>query len=60
MTASDTGSPAPQGSLAHTGAGATPWLLRGTGLLLASGGGMVFAARRRHTDEAQDEEPDDS
>jgi LPXTG-motif cell wall-anchored protein len=40
-----------KGSLAHTGAEATPWLLGGVGALLAAGGGAVFAARRRRTED---------
>lgn len=43
--------PIPDGTLAHTGADATPWLLGGVGLLLAAGGGAVFAARRHRTDD---------
>ncbi|MFD8810443.1 SpaA isopeptide-forming pilin-related protein [Streptomyces sp. NPDC059627] len=38
-----------KGELAHTGAGATPWLLGGTGTLLAAGCAAVFAARRHRT-----------
>ncbi|MEU7133365.1 LAETG motif-containing sortase-dependent surface protein [Streptomyces sp. NPDC046261] len=49
-TESGTTTPTPEGSLAHTGADATPWLLGGTGLLLAAGGGAVIAARRRSRD----------
>ncbi|MEV6396024.1 LPXTG cell wall anchor domain-containing protein [Streptomyces sp. NPDC051907] len=48
-TASSTAAPDPEGSLAHTGADATPWLIGG-GLLIAAGGGALFAARRRRTD----------
>ncbi|CAL9585080.1 hypothetical protein SUDANB106_05125 [Streptomyces sp. enrichment culture] len=40
----------PAGSLAHTGADATPWILGGAGLLLAGGIGAVVAVRRRRTD----------
>ncbi|MFF0201887.1 collagen binding domain-containing protein [Streptomyces sp. NPDC005017] len=43
--------PIPDGTLAHTGADATPWLLGGAGLLLVAGGGAVFAARRHRTDD---------
>ncbi|MER8219053.1 SpaA isopeptide-forming pilin-related protein [Streptomyces sp. NPDC094143] len=35
------------GSLAHTGADASPWLLGGAGLLVAGGTTAVIAARRR-------------
>ncbi|MER7932976.1 MULTISPECIES: SpaA isopeptide-forming pilin-related protein [unclassified Streptomyces] len=35
------------GELAHTGSDSTPWLLGGTGILLAAGGTAVLAARRR-------------
>ncbi|GAA2442757.1 SpaA isopeptide-forming pilin-related protein [Streptomyces pulveraceus] len=38
---------APEGSLAHTGADATPWLLGVGGLLVAAGSGALIAARRR-------------
>ncbi|MYQ82615.1 LPXTG cell wall anchor domain-containing protein [Streptomyces sp. SID4936] len=38
---------APKGSLAHTGADATPWLLGVGGLLVAAGSGALIAARRR-------------
>ncbi|MEU9397842.1 SpaA isopeptide-forming pilin-related protein [Streptomyces sp. NPDC048324] len=47
----------PVGSLAHTGADATPWILGGAGLLLVGGIGAVVAARRR-TDSEQDENAD--
>ncbi|WP_107095007.1 LAETG motif-containing sortase-dependent surface protein [Streptomyces chattanoogensis] len=49
-SASSTAAP-PEGSLAHTGADATPWLLGGAGVLLAAGGGAVIATRRRCTDD---------
>ncbi|MGW5679731.1 MSCRAMM family protein [Streptomyces sp. NPDC003860] len=39
-----------KGELARTGA-AAPWLLGGTGLLLAAGAGAVIAARRRRPDD---------
>ncbi|MDJ0464657.1 MSCRAMM family protein [Streptomyces sp. H27-C3] len=42
---------APAGSLAHTGADATPWILGGGGVLVAAGSGAVIAARRRKTAE---------
>ncbi|WP_229852112.1 MSCRAMM family protein [Streptomyces albospinus] len=51
-TASSTTAPTPEGSLAHTGADATPWLLGGAGLLLAAGGGALLVTRRRRTDDA--------
>ncbi|MFF6783838.1 SpaA isopeptide-forming pilin-related protein [Streptomyces sp. NPDC012510] len=50
-TATSTAAPAPKGTLAHTGAEATPWLLGGAGVLLAVGGGAVFVARRRRVDD---------
>ncbi|MEE4495059.1 SpaA isopeptide-forming pilin-related protein [Streptomyces sp. BE230] len=54
-TASSTAAPAPAGSLAHTGADATPWMIGGAGVLIAVGGGALFAARRRRTDDSTDE-----
>ncbi|MFD7013950.1 collagen binding domain-containing protein [Streptomyces sp. NPDC059928] len=48
--------PAPEGSLAHTGADATPWMLGGAGLLLAAGAGAVFIARRRRTDDSSSDD----
>lgn len=53
-TATSSAAPAPKGTLAHTGADATPWLLGGAGILLAAGGGAVFAARRRRADDDSD------
>ncbi|MEU2146017.1 MULTISPECIES: MSCRAMM family protein [Streptomyces albovinaceus subgroup] len=50
-TASSTAAPTPAGSLAHTGADATPWMIGGAGVLIAAGGGALFAARRRCTDD---------
>ncbi|MFI0743304.1 SpaA isopeptide-forming pilin-related protein [Streptomyces sp. NPDC021100] len=41
----------PEGSLAHTGADSTPWLLGGAGLLIVAGAGAIFALRRRRTDD---------
>ncbi|MER6031583.1 LAETG motif-containing sortase-dependent surface protein [Streptomyces sp. NPDC001851] len=38
---------APVGSLAHTGADTSPWLLGGAALLVAGGTAAVIAARRR-------------
>ncbi|MEU7642869.1 hypothetical protein [Streptomyces sp. NPDC039016] len=55
QTTSATAAPAPQGALAHTGADATPWLLGGAGLLLATGAGADIAARRRCTDDGPTE-----
>ncbi|MGW1817037.1 SpaA isopeptide-forming pilin-related protein [Streptomyces sp. NPDC002125] len=49
-------SKAPAGSLAHTGADATPWLIGGAGALIILGGGVLFMVRRRRADES----PDDS
>lgn len=54
-TSNETASPAPSGSLAHTGAGATPWLIGGAGVLIVAGGGALFAARRRRTDNSTDD-----
>ncbi|MET9958181.1 SpaA isopeptide-forming pilin-related protein [Streptomyces sp. NPDC006326] len=46
----------PEGSLAHTGADSTNgWLLAIGGLLLAAGGGAVYAARRRKNRDAEAE-----
>ncbi|CAL9429585.1 SpaA isopeptide-forming pilin-related protein [Streptomyces sp. IPPR8] len=41
---------APTGSLAHTGADATPWLIGGAAVLIAAGGGALAVARRSRTD----------
>ncbi|MFF1463281.1 SpaA isopeptide-forming pilin-related protein [Streptomyces sp. NPDC058330] len=54
-TASSTAAPTPAGSLAHTGADATPWMIGGAGVLVAAGGGALYAARRRRTDDSTDE-----
>ncbi|WP_330434527.1 SpaA isopeptide-forming pilin-related protein [Streptomyces sp. NBC_00825] len=43
----DSMSKTPKGSLAHTGADATPWLIGGAGVLVAVGGGALAVARRR-------------
>ncbi|MFB9737775.1 SpaA isopeptide-forming pilin-related protein [Streptomyces thermocoprophilus] len=40
----------PTGSLAHTGADATPWLIGGAAVLIAAGGGALTVARRSRTD----------
>ncbi|MFE6461235.1 collagen binding domain-containing protein [Streptomyces cinereoruber] len=37
----------PSGSLAHTGADTTPWLIAGAGTLLASGSALYLISRRR-------------
>ncbi|MEU3299758.1 SpaA isopeptide-forming pilin-related protein [Streptomyces sp. NPDC006678] len=47
----------PAGSLAHTGADATPWIIGGAGLLVAVGIGTVVATRRRT---AAEHEQDDN
>lgn len=54
-TASSPAAPAPAGSLAHTGADATPWLIGGARVLIAVGGGALFVARRRYTDNPTDD-----
>ncbi|MEV4868513.1 LPXTG cell wall anchor domain-containing protein [Streptomyces syringium] len=43
--------PAPTAQLAHTGAGNTIWFIGAGGILMAAGGGAVWAGsrRRRHT-----------
>ncbi|WP_331725283.1 SpaA isopeptide-forming pilin-related protein [Streptomyces zaomyceticus] len=43
--------PAPTAELAHTGAASTTWLIGAVGVLVAAGGGAVWAGsrRRRHT-----------
>ncbi|WP_119582236.1 SpaA isopeptide-forming pilin-related protein [Streptomyces europaeiscabiei] len=53
--AGDSTPKAPTGSLAHTGADATPWLIGGAGVLIAAGGGALFAARRRRADNSIDD-----
>ncbi|WP_406395092.1 LAETG motif-containing sortase-dependent surface protein [Streptomyces sp. NBC_00882] len=40
----------PTGSLAHTGADATPWLIGGAAVLIAAGGGALLLARRSRTE----------
>ncbi|MEU9155063.1 SpaA isopeptide-forming pilin-related protein [Streptomyces sp. NPDC048417] len=40
---------APAGSLAHTGADATPWLIGGAAVLITAGGGALLLARRTRT-----------
>ncbi|MDG9724182.1 MSCRAMM family protein [Streptomyces sp. DH41] len=44
----------PTGSLAHTGADATPWLIGGAAVLIAAGGGALAVARRSRTDSHTD------
>ncbi|MET8127462.1 SpaA isopeptide-forming pilin-related protein [Streptomyces sp. NPDC005231] len=51
----DSTSKAPVGSLAHTGADATPWLIGGAGVLIVVGGGVLAMARRRRADESTDD-----
>ncbi|WP_445527447.1 MSCRAMM family protein [Streptomyces cyslabdanicus] len=46
---------APTGSLAHTGADATPWLIGGAAVLIAAGGGALLLARRNRTDSPTDD-----
>ncbi|MEU5626274.1 SpaA isopeptide-forming pilin-related protein [Streptomyces tendae] len=59
-TASSTATPASAGSLAHTGADATPWLIGGAGALIATGAGAVAIARRRRTDNSTGDGPAES
>ncbi|MEH0507306.1 SpaA isopeptide-forming pilin-related protein [Streptomyces scabiei] len=54
-TALGTAAHAPAGSLAHTGADATPWLIGGAGVLIAAGGGTLVAARCRRPDNSTDD-----
>ncbi|MEU8729394.1 SpaA isopeptide-forming pilin-related protein [Streptomyces tendae] len=42
----------PTGSLAHTGADATPWMIGGAAALIAAGGAALAVTRRRATDES--------
>ncbi|WP_432012669.1 SpaA isopeptide-forming pilin-related protein [Streptomyces cucumeris] len=51
----DSSPKAPTGSLAHTGADATPWLISGAALLIAAGGGALVLARRARTDSPTDD-----
>lgn len=44
-----TTAPAPKGSLASTGADATPWIIGGAGLLVTGGIAAVIASRRRRS-----------
>ncbi|MFF8918263.1 SpaA isopeptide-forming pilin-related protein [Streptomyces sp. NPDC015032] len=50
----------PDGSLAHTGADATPWLLGAGGLLVAAGSSALIAARRRSCRKPANTAQDDS
>ncbi|MEV5935319.1 SpaA isopeptide-forming pilin-related protein [Streptomyces sp. NPDC052079] len=45
----------PTGTLAHTGADATPWLIGGAAVLIAAGGGALAVARRSRTDSHTDD-----
>ncbi|MEU5148774.1 SpaA isopeptide-forming pilin-related protein [Streptomyces yangpuensis] len=56
QTTSSTSSPVPTGYLAQTGADAPGWLLAGAGVLLAAGGGALFAVRRSRS-AAEDDQP---
>ncbi|WP_198358347.1 MSCRAMM family protein [Streptomyces fildesensis] len=51
---------APAGSLAHTGAGGTAWVLSTGGLLVAAGGGAFLGARRRRTAEPEQDNDGES
>ncbi|QFQ97345.1 hypothetical protein F9278_15300 [Streptomyces phaeolivaceus] len=51
---------APAGSLARTGADATPWLIGGAGVLLVGGIAAVVATHRRTTPEPQQDENTDT
>ncbi|MGW5476345.1 SpaA isopeptide-forming pilin-related protein [Streptomyces sp. NPDC004008] len=53
----DSSPPTPAGSLAHTGADATPWIAAGAGILVIAGVVTLVAVRRRTTTES---EPDDN
>ncbi|MFF3332680.1 collagen binding domain-containing protein [Streptomyces sp. NPDC002888] len=48
--AASTPATTPEGTLAHTGADAAPWLIGGAGMLLASGVGVVVATCRRRAE----------
>ncbi|MVO90261.1 hypothetical protein GPA10_37310 [Streptomyces sp. p1417] len=54
--AAGTAASAPAGSLAHTGADATWWLVGGAGLLLATGTGALITVRRHHTEDATNDD----
>ncbi|WP_435217643.1 SpaA isopeptide-forming pilin-related protein [Streptomyces sp. bgisy034] len=51
-TTSSSAAPDLDGSLAHTGADATAWLIGGAGVLLTAGAGALLISRRRRTDES--------
>lgn len=51
----DSAPKSPTGSLAHTGADATPWLIGGAAVLIAAGGGVLLLARRSRTDSPTDD-----
>ncbi|WP_405893362.1 SpaA isopeptide-forming pilin-related protein [Streptomyces sp. NBC_01527] len=51
----DSTAKAPAGSLAHTGADATPWLIGGAAALIAAGGGAFALARRSRPDKSTDD-----
>ncbi|MFD5161853.1 SpaA isopeptide-forming pilin-related protein [Streptomyces hawaiiensis] len=57
--ASDAAPKAPTGSLAHTGADATPWLIGGAAALIAAGAGAFAVARRSRTDSPADDSTQD-
>ncbi|MFE1405480.1 SpaA isopeptide-forming pilin-related protein [Streptomyces sp. NPDC058770] len=54
VPAGDTTPKAPAGSLAHTGADATPWVAGGAGLLVAAGVVTLVVVRRRTSAEPDD------
>ncbi|MEU0651474.1 SpaA isopeptide-forming pilin-related protein [Streptomyces albogriseolus] len=45
----------PTGTLAHTGADATPWLIGAAAVLIVGGGGALVVARRSRTDNPTDD-----
>ncbi|WP_338483958.1 SpaA isopeptide-forming pilin-related protein [Streptomyces sp. SCSIO 75703] len=45
----------PTGTLAQTGANATPWLIGGAAVLIVGGGGALIMARRRPVDDSNDD-----
>ncbi|WP_206327962.1 LAETG motif-containing sortase-dependent surface protein [Streptomyces sp. S3(2020)] len=49
----------PTGSLAHTGADATPWLIGGAAALVAAGASAFAVARRSRTDRPADDSTQD-
>ncbi|MER7728567.1 SpaA isopeptide-forming pilin-related protein [Streptomyces sp. NPDC096323] len=52
---SNSTSRAPVGSLAHTGADATPWLIGSAGVLIVVGAGVLAMTGRRRADESTDD-----